>query len=393
LFLISAVFSQPPTMLWWNSRLILLAAQGADMSHLYYRLTKTDDPEERLEDAVLFKAMHDAFGKGLTMVDMDDPAPMDGLFLGRGKNRELWQKNILAQPGMKYWEDPAFQNGITRSFIVTDLSGAEEEIKRLHAEGKDAFLKSTKQKHFVGRVNQGETIHDALDGMIYSFIDIDNCLMVQEAMDMSFERRFLVMNGKVITQSPVAWHLTPMSRSWIREDTGFSVEDVHFKTPQSRRPMISPDGTARMTAFAQAIADASDNPHLCIDLAIIGDDPSKDPIELIEFNPMQPGAVGLYGCDPKKVAEAVWDAMEPELREVVRARKDGAVVKAPVEKLTGAKMVENLPPLAEKIFSNTPGGLDSLAEDFDRLHGDDEEPPFEDDLEFEDEATQAGPEF
>lgn len=95
------------------------------MSHLYYRLTKTEDPEERLEDAVLYKAMHDTFGKGLTMVDMDEPAPMDGLFLGRGKNRELWQKNILGQPGMKYWEDPAFQNAITRSFVVTDLSGAE----------------------------------------------------------------------------------------------------------------------------------------------------------------------------------------------------------------------------------------------------------------------------
>jgi len=373
------------------------------MSHLYYRLTKTEDPEERLEDAVLYKAMHDTFGKGLTMVEMDDPAPMDGLFLGRGKNRELWQKNILGQPGMKYWEDPAFQNAITRSFVVTDLSGAEEEIERLHAEGKDAFLKSTKQKHFIGRVDQGQTIHEALDGMVYSFMDIENCLMVQEAMEMSYERRFLVMNGKVVTQSPVAWHLTPMSRSWIQEDTGFSAEEMHYKTPQSREARFSPEGTARMTAFAQKIADASDNPHLCIDLAIIGDDPAKDPIELIEFNPMQPGAVGLYACDPKRVAEAVWGAMEPELREIVAARKDGAFVEAPLPLMTGAEMVENLSPLAKKIFGDSPGGLSALAEDFDDLQGSDEDTPFEDDIEFEDlefedelekeDATQTGPEF
>lgn len=373
------------------------------MSHLYYRLTSTEDPEERLEDAVLYKAMHDTFGKGLTMVDMGDPAPMNGLFLGRGKNRELWQKNILGQPGMKYWEDPAFQNGITRSFVVTDLSGAEEEIKRLHADGKDAFLKSTKQKHFIGRVDQGETIHEALDGMVYSFMDIENCLMVQEAVEMSYERRFLVMNGQVITQSPVAWHLTPMSRSWIQEDTGFSAEDMHYKTPRSREAFCSPEGTDRMTSFAQKIADASENPHLCIDLAIIGDDPAKDPIELIEFNPMQPGAVGLYACDPKKVAEAVWDAMEPELRKIVAARKEGAIVEAPEQKITGAEMVENLPPLAKKIFGNSPGGLSALAHDYDQLHGNDEDAPFEDDIEFEDlefkgepeteEAPQTGPEF
>ncbi|KKN86209.1 hypothetical protein LCGC14_0270780 [marine sediment metagenome] len=355
------------------------------MSHLYYRLTKTEDPEERLEDAVLYKAMHDTFGKGLTMVDMDEAAPMDGLFLGRGKNRELWQTNQLANPGLKYWEDPAFKNAITRSFVVTDLSGAEKEVKRLHAEGKSAFLKSTKQKHYFGRVDLGQTLHDALDGMVYSFMDIENCLMVQQAMDMSYERRFLVMNGKVVTQSPVAWHLTPMSRSWVQEDTGFSIEDMHYKTPQGHEARFSPEGTERMTKFAQHIADASDNPHLCIDLAIIGDDPSRDPIELIEFNPMQPGAVGLYGCDPKKVAGAVWDAMDPELRSIVAARKDGLTIEDPEPRITGAEMVENLHPFTKNIFANTPSQLSALAEDYDRLHGAEGDTLFEDEIEFEDE--------
>jgi len=58
------------------------------MSHLYYQLTETTDPEERLEDAALYKALYDTFGRGLTLVPGDAPAPEDGLFLGRGKRNE-----------------------------------------------------------------------------------------------------------------------------------------------------------------------------------------------------------------------------------------------------------------------------------------------------------------
>ncbi len=355
------------------------------MSHLYYRLAETEDPEERLEDAVLYKALHDCFGSGLTTIDMDAPAPTDGLFLGRGKNREVAQENLLAAPGLKYWNDPAFKDAITRSFMITDLKGAEAEVDRLHEQGKDAFVKSTRQKHCVSRVDQGQSLYDALGGMVYSFMDLEDCLMVQEAMEMNYERRFLVMNGKVVTQSPVAWHLTPMSRSWIQDDTGFSVEDLHYKTPNSHETRFSPDGTKRMTEFAQKIADASDTAHLCIDLAIIGDDPSKDPIEIIEFNPMQPGAVGLYACDPKQIAKAVWKAMSPELSMVVEARRDGLLEYSSGEELSKSDqievMVKNADPLMLRIF----GGEDSLRESYATLFADlpDDTAP-DDELAFQD---------
>ena len=242
---------------------------GDPMTHLYYRPTTTMDPEERLEDAALHKALHDTFGKGLTILATEDPAPEDGLFLGRGKMGEWGRTNIMGSPDLRYWEDPAFRDAITRSFKVTDLAGAEAEVSRLHEAGHDAFLKSTRQKHYTGTVPRGTTLHQALGAMAFSFMDRDNCLMVQEAVKMKYERRFLIMNGDVVTQSPVAWHLTPMSRA--RDETGLDIEDMHFETPRSNAARFSPKGRERMTEVARAVAAASETPHLCIDLAIMGD--------------------------------------------------------------------------------------------------------------------------
>lgn len=283
------------------------------MQHLYYRPTLTMDPEERLEDATLHKALFDEFGEGLVILRSDEPAPHDGLFLGRGQEREWDQRNVLGRFNHPYWKDPAFTGAISRSFLLTDLPGAEKEVKRLHGEGKDAFIKSTQQKHFVKRIPTGQSFHEAMDGMAYSFIDKPDCLMVQEGVNMLYERRFLVMNGAVIAQSPVAAHLTPMSRAWVQAETGFDIEDMHYRTPGAREARFSPAARERMTAAAQAVADASETPHLCIDLAILGEDPETDPIEVIEFNPMQPGNVGLYGCDPRAIARGVRDALSPEL--------------------------------------------------------------------------------
>jgi len=340
------------------------------MSHLYYRLSETTDPEERLEDAALYKALHDVYGGGLTLVPNDAPSPEDGLFLGRGKKSEYNSKNLLGEPGMPYWEDPAFQGGINRSFIVTDLNGAQMEVERLHAEGKDAFLKSTRQKHFVRRIDQDQSFSEGMNGMEFSFMDRENCLMVQEAVEMKYERRFLVMNGKVVTHSPVAWHLTPMSRSSIKDETGLSTEDLHYATPRDHTARFSPTATARMLAVAQSVADASDNPHLCIDLAIIGDDIENDPIEVIEFNPMQPGAVGLYACDPSKIAEAVWDAMDPELQMMVQQRRDGLIpagFEDPASaKMSPAEMATNVHPVVQNML----GGEETLSRAFSKLHED-----------------------
>ena len=295
------------------------------MSHLYFRPCNTTDPEEDLEDAALFKALHDEFGDGLTILDQKAPIPQDGLFLGRGRRNEHNIPNVLSPRNLRYWEDVAFMESISRSFLVTDLEGAEAEVARLHAEGKDAFLKSTEEKLLVARVPRGQALHETLGDMVWSFVDKPDCLMVQEAVKMSYERRLLVMNGKVVTQSPIAFHLTPLSRFSVYDETGFNVEDLHYDTPHSREARYSPEGTYRMMAFAQDIADRSCFEHFCLDLAILGDNPAKDPIEIIEYNPMQPGAVGLFGCSPYKIAAAIREALSPELLQIVEARQNGEI--------------------------------------------------------------------
>ena len=294
------------------------------MSHLYYRLLNTTDPEERLEDAAMYKALHDIYGKGLTLVPSDQLSPKNGLFLGRGKQPEINDENILGSPNLPYWNNPAFRDSVNRSFIITDLDGAEAEVRRLHAGGEDAFLKSTRPKHLTLRINQGVSFYNAMNGMAESFMDRENCLMVQQAVDMMYEHRVLVMNGNIITHSPVAWNLTPMSRFQIREQTGHDVGDFHYPDPDSHDSIYSPQTTGRMINMAQGIAERSGMPHLCIDLCVLGPR-IEGPIEVVEFNPMQPGAVGLYACDPTKIAEAVRDAMEPELRELVEKRRTGEI--------------------------------------------------------------------
>src|SRR4051812_35062100 len=98
---------------------------------LYYRLFETDDPEERLEDAALWKALSDEFGDGIISLDYGAKAPVDGYLLGRGKKMEFDAKLPISDH-LPYWTDPAFLNACGRSFKLCDWDGAKAEVDRLH---------------------------------------------------------------------------------------------------------------------------------------------------------------------------------------------------------------------------------------------------------------------
>lgn len=274
------------------------------MSRCIYRLSNTTDPEERLEDAVLAKALHDALGPGLTLLDPEAKFPEGGLHLGRARRNERIP-SPLSPDQIPYWEDPAFLRFTARDWGHYDLEGAEEAVARLHQEGRDAVVKSTLgAKHLVTSVPRGTSLGEALDAMVYSFCDRPPCLLVQERVDMRFERRFLFLDGELLTQSAVGSHLTPMSRVW-EAGAGADFEDLHLETPGSRRLIHNPALTARMTARALEIAAASEHATFCMDLCLIGEDAACGRIEPIEWNPFQPGQLGLYGCDPRRIAEGV----------------------------------------------------------------------------------------
>jgi hypothetical protein len=280
----------------------------------FYRLSGTLDPEERLEDAVLAKALHDVLGDDLTLLGPDDAFPEAGLHLGRSRRNERI-RSPLSPDHIRYWEDPAFLRFTTRDWGHFDLEGAEAEVARLHEGGRDAVVKSTLgAKHLVLPVPRGTPLDAALDAMVYSFCDRPLCLLVQERVDMRFERRFLFLDGELLTQSAVGSHLTPMSRVW-EAGPGVDFEALHLETPGSRRPIHNPALTARMTARALEIAAASEHATFCMDLCLIGEDADRGRIEPIEWNPFQPGQLGLYGCDPRRIAEGVRDhlAANPDL--------------------------------------------------------------------------------
>jgi len=261
---------------------------------LYYRLCHTTDPEERLEDAALWKALHDEFGDDIALVPYEDPAPQDGYLLGRGKNME-WAVNPPKLPipdYLPYWTDPAFLKHCGRSFAICDWYGANQEVERLHAANLDAFVKSTKTKHLTQKVPQGLSLSESLEDMAFSFIDVPNCLMVQECIDMAFERRFIAINRQVVTFSPIAVHLTPLDHT---------VSYAHFLTPLEKRPWIQSRELAEdMYAVAQSIAEEMATPHAVIDLAV-----SNDQIVVVEFNSARIGQFGLYACNPREIAKAV----------------------------------------------------------------------------------------
>jgi hypothetical protein len=275
------------------------------MTSCYYRLSETKDPEERLEDAALAKALHDVLGPDLTILAPDQDLPEHGLHLGRSRGRFSLSNNGLSPANIPYWEDPAFLRHTTREWGLYDLEEAEAQVDALHKSGRDAVVKSTlSAKHMVTGVRRGTGLAEALDAMVYSFIDRGPCLLVQEAVPMRYERRFLIMNREVVTQSAVGSHLTPMSR--FREPApGQDFEDLHLLTPGSRTLSHLPGLTARMTEVAREIAETSGFEHVCVDLCLIGEDPERGVIEPIEYNPMQPGMVGLFGCDPYRIAAGV----------------------------------------------------------------------------------------
>ena len=284
------------------------------MTRCFYRLSGTLDPEERLEDAVLAKALHDVLRDDLTLLGPDTPFPEGGLHLGRARRNERIP-SPLSPDHIRYWEDPAFLRFTGRDWGHFDLEGAEAEVDRLHASGRDAIVKSTlSAKHMIEPVPQGTSLGKALDAMVYSFCDRPACLLVQERVEMRFERRFLFMDGELLTQSAVGSHLTPMSRVW-EAGPGVDFEALHLETPGSRRLIHNPALTARMTARALEIAAASDHATFCMDLCLIGEDAVRGRIEPIEWNPFQPGQLGLYGCDPRRIAEGVRDhlAANPDL--------------------------------------------------------------------------------
>lgn len=257
---------------------------------VYYRPSITNDPEERLEDAALWKALHDEYGEEVVLLHREDRLPEDGLFFGRLLGNEQGF-SCSGNKDMRYWLDPAFLLHAQRPVEYCDIEEAEEAVGRIHADGRDAFLKSAITKHYVGRVPCGTSLNETLGAMVYSFIDRGKILLVQPFCDFRFEQRFLFIDSEIVTWSPVASHLTPL-------DTGkFDTLTRFYKTPRSKSVSSAPG--RYLGSLAEKVARECLYANVCIDCAWIDGKPG-----VVEFNDFHIGQVGLYACDVRKIARA-----------------------------------------------------------------------------------------
>jgi hypothetical protein len=250
---------------------------------VFYRLLNTLDPEERLEDACLWKAMHDEYGDDICGLESSEGKPPHGVTFGRGMKSEFHNK-------LRYWEDPGFLENCGRRFTICDFDHLGEEIEKLHNDGLGAFIKSTKDKEYVQPVPLGSDWEKCVGDMAYSFIDGGAPLMVQELLPLKYEHRFIVISRDIVTDSPIAWHLTPLDNLAPYEE---------YETPSSTQGHRNKECKQAMVGLVKRVIKRMDQPHVCVDTAMGPNGPV-----VVEFNPMVLGGLGLYACDVRALAKA-----------------------------------------------------------------------------------------
>jgi hypothetical protein len=238
------------------------------MTALTFRLTDNVDPEERIEEAALWKAMHDEYGEEIAPVTGDVPATFGRL--RRNESEEIFD----------YWNDPAFLLRANRSFVTVSIDGVDAAVATLHAVGVDAFIKSTRMKHAIFRVPVGRSWSSVCGEMIYSFIDGGPELMVQEFCQIDDEHRFFCIDRKLVTVSRNSPELTPL--------------DYPMKSI-----VVGDDRLRELTRVAATIAREMRTPHAVIDVAFINGRAGA-----VELNPMRLGMVGLFASDVRALAKA-----------------------------------------------------------------------------------------
>lgn len=258
-----------------------------------FRLTDGVDPEERLEEAALWKAMYDAFGGAIAVAAPDDAALSALKAYGRTRRSDY-------TPPLAYWNDPAFLKESRRAFRLCAMEDVAQVVGEMRARGLGAFIKSTKDKHAIFRVPVGSDPREVIGDFAYSFIDGGPMLMVQDLCEITYEWRFFCVGRRIVTHSPNAAHLTPLD---------FMRTGGAYRTPADKAPS-APIGTlaGRLLPVAERIAAAMLTEDAVIDCALINGEPG-----CVELNPLIVGGVGLFACDVRRLAVAVRDRDFPAL--------------------------------------------------------------------------------
>ncbi len=272
----------------------MLKSENKDFE-IGFRLSENSDPEERLEEAILWKMMHDHYGDRISLIEgaseLDIPTFGRSLSYSGGKFHNRATNPVSDH--LPYWDDKAFRESVSRSFEVVDYDQLGNAVSKLHEGGKHAFIKSTRPKHHKQTIRCGENVYRALDAMAYSFMDGGPRLMVQEWTDMIFEYRFFIINREIVTWSTKMDLLTPLDFPHIKT-TGYRRQDDPGDAADCGRLI------GRYLEFLKPIVEKTDFPDVSIDLALRAE--TRD-VEIVEYNPMQLGQLGLFACDAKSLVQ------------------------------------------------------------------------------------------
>lgn len=257
------------------------------MENCFFRLTDNVDPEERLEEAAMWKAMRDQFGDLISPIHGKDEAPDGAAIYGRPKKSETC-------PKIDYWNDEAFLRHCRREFKLCDLVEAKDEVERLHRSGKTAFIKATRSKFWIDTISPNQTFDEVMSDIAYSFIDCGRCLMVQEFVTVEYEWRFFVCGRRIVADSSNAAHLTPID---------YPLKDG-FLHPSDTISTEVPDWVRNgLRALAGQLAATAQYEDIVIDCAMINGGPG-----CVEYNPLVIGGVGLFASDVRAIAAAAYNS-------------------------------------------------------------------------------------
>ena len=248
-----------------------------------FRLTMNTDPEERLEEAVLWKAIWEASGGTAVATYGTDTSTTFGCL-----------STQEAEPLFDYWNDPAFLAETQRYFATVEIDQLGSIVDALHQIGHGAFIKSTRSKHAIFKVKIGQTVRDVMGEMIYSFIDGGPALMVQQLVKPYFEWRFFCVDRKIVTHSNCHPTLTPLDFPLTK---AYATAGAYDTLPES----TVWNAIEKLQPVAERIAKNMKHPTAVIDCAFIDSTPA-----CIELNPLRLGQIGLFACDVRALVKAVF---------------------------------------------------------------------------------------
>ncbi|WP_262267233.1 MULTISPECIES: ATP-grasp domain-containing protein [Microvirga] len=280
----------------------VLAANLEPVPPYAFVLDRGMDPEERLENAILWKALKDRAGSQIKAYDDVGKVP-EGVthIFGRAGHRSDLFRDGLKYPGpnektLPYWTMPGFLELAGRSTKLCDLDQADAEVQRLHLEGKDAFVKATRDKYFTKQVPVGTSLWQALDALVYSFIDEEACLLVQEYVEMTYEYRLFIVDGQVVTGAGCIPWKTPLDNIALYDPAMIE----HRGDIKVGGPAMSNLRLDQYLSFASEAVDQLGGGSFVLDVAMINGE-----VGIIELNPMRLGQVGLYAARVPALVDAV----------------------------------------------------------------------------------------